>query len=130
MPRQTKLPVTEESAERVRAIIAGDPKLGHIAVAAILHTDRRQLKKVCEAFGITITGGYKRHNIASRPVIKELFTELERRGITQKDLTHQLGRSPAFIHGVRIGIANPNLFDLECMAQLAGMKLIAVKADD
>lgn len=129
MARPTALPFTQEGADKVRALVKSDPTLGPSTVAAILRTDRRRLKQVCEHFGIVIKGGYKRHGIVDRPVINELFEEFDRQGVTQKELAFQLGRSLSFIYGIRTGQTNPNLFDLECLAQIAGMRLTAVKAD-
>lgn len=129
MARPTALPFTQESADKIKALAKSDPTLGPSAIAAILRTDRRRLKQVCEHFGVVIKGGYKRHGITDRPIVNELFEELERQGITQKELTFQLGRSPSFIYGIRTGQSNPNLFDLECLAQIAGMRLTAVKVD-
>lgn len=127
MPRASTFPISPEGAERVRAILKEYPGSGQSRVAALLGTDRRRLKRVCEEYGIEIVSPYKRHPVADRPIIRELFTEFERKGMTQTEIARRLGRGATFINLIRRGTHSPNLFDLECLAEIAGMELTAVK---
>lgn len=128
MGRPSSIPLTEEGAEMVRAYLRANPDANISSTCHHFRCSRLRLHRLCEVFGIVTPGHYRKVQTAARGFVGDLFRELERRGINQVQIARELQRSPFFVLGVRAGTIEPRLFDVECLATLAGMKL-TVTAD-
>lgn len=128
--RKSRLPLSYEGAEILAKFVDAHPGMSVSHIADRLGVTRKRVADVRDAFGIHIPTNYHSRETSARPLIAGLFNALTAKGVTSKQIAKELQRSEFFIHGVRIGKTEPRLFDIECLATLAGMKLVVVKADD
>lgn len=116
--------VNDENAERLQALIDANPDITMTALVETMKCSRRTLAKIAALRDIELPqrphfrGTRNRH-----PLLNPLFVELARRNISLVEIGRQLQTSTFSIYRLRNGEREPRLFEVECLATMAGMRL-------